>query len=203
MAIFKCGPIEAYRDAITGLQCEDFFVEAQTETWRENLPDSPHKDTQVVYLNMSDMVEGPYSAFNDLDAYSTPILINSPEVQHVISDCMYLVGASRLGRVMLINLPAGGKIAPHIDEGKYCASYRRYHLPIVTNEDVVFYSGDESYNLEEGQLYELQNKQEHSVENNGITNRLHLVLDMQLMMDMKRAEQVWEQDEEFMAQLNE
>ncbi len=193
--IREWGRIESYRDAIEGLACEDFFEEASKETWRSDSPTSPHKGTQSVFLRMSDLIL-PSDVFDDLDAFTCPILIDSPKVQDVISDVSYLVQASRIGRAMLVNLPPGGRVVPHEDQGEYCASYRRFHLPIVTNDKVLFTCGETQKHLEEGMVYEIDNKQTHSTSNPSDYHRLHLIIDMQLLNGWVRVPQHYEEDED-------
>lgn len=193
--IRKWGRINNYVDALTELQCEDFFEESRKETWRSDAPTSSHKDTQAVFLRMSDLVL-PSDVFDDLDAFSCPILIDSPKVQDILSDIAYLVGASRIGRAMLVNLPPGGRVVPHEDQGDYCAAYRRFHLPIVTNDEVIFTCGDTQKHMEEGVLYEIDNKQSHHTENPSTQNRLHLIVDMQLLNGWVRVPQHYEEDED-------
>lgn len=177
------GPIPNYKDVIDGLAGEDWAELATEETWRQDHPQSPHKDTETVYLNMAD-IECERDVFEATEAYRRQLLVDSPKVQDVILDCMAAVGACQLGRVMLVNLKPGGFIPPHTDAGKYCEIHRRYHLPIITNDQVEFTSEGETYYLEEGTLYELENKKEHSVHNKSDKNRLHLLIDMQLISEL-------------------
>jgi hypothetical protein len=55
---------------------------------------------------------------------------------------------------------------------------RRIHIPIQTNEDCFFTVGDDKRNLRLGELWEINNdKQKHSVDNFGNTDRIHLIVD--------------------------
>lgn len=84
----------------------------------------------------------------------------------------------RHGKVLLINLPAGCKVEPHIDSGSYLESVRRLHIPIETNENVVFTVGGEEKNMKVGDCIEINNTKVHGVYNQGTTNRIHLLVDM-------------------------
>jgi tetratricopeptide (TPR) repeat protein len=53
----------------------------------------------------------------------------------------------------------------------------RIHLPIVTNEDVVFHVGGEEINMHAGELWEINNGTVHGVENRGTEDRIHLIVD--------------------------
>jgi aspartyl/asparaginyl beta-hydroxylase (cupin superfamily) len=53
-------------------------------------------------------------------------------------------------------------------------------LPIITNDEVWFTVGSESINMRPGELYEVNNRRVHSVENKGAEDRVHLILDFVL-----------------------
>ena len=83
-------------------------------------------------------------------------------------------------RATLVRLKAGGSIAEHRDMNFSLTHSHRVHLPIVTNDEVWFSVGSETINLREGQLYEINNRRLHSVENKGSDDRVHLILDFVL-----------------------
>ncbi len=80
-------------------------------------------------------------------------------------------------RASLVRLKAGCSIAAHQDNNFSLTHSHRVHLPIVTNDDVQFAVGDETINMREGELYEINNRRMHSVHNNGTDDRVHLILD--------------------------
>ena len=87
-------------------------------------------------------------------------------------------GSGHIVRAILVKLPSKCQIKPHQDYGKSLKETLRYHLPIVTNKDVMFTVGGESKNLKEGLLWEIKNTEKvHSVINNGQTDRIHLIID--------------------------
>lgn len=83
-------------------------------------------------------------------------------------------------RAALVRLPAGSQIASHRDMNFSLAHSHRVHLPIVTNDEVWFTVGNETFHMGEGQLTEINNRRVHSVVNGGDTDRVHLVLDFVL-----------------------
>jgi hypothetical protein len=80
-------------------------------------------------------------------------------------------------RVMLANLPAGAKIEPHTDGAVIFTRPHKIHIPIQTNPDVLFYQYPEKHHLMEGHAYEVNNAGLHAVENNGKTDRIHLIFE--------------------------
>jgi hypothetical protein len=85
----------------------------------------------------------------------------------------------RIMRALLVKLTAGESIRPHVDNvGLSLVICRRIHIPIKTNEDCFFTVGDDKRNLKLGELWEINNdKQKHSVDNFGETDRIHLIVD--------------------------
>jgi quercetin dioxygenase-like cupin family protein len=80
-------------------------------------------------------------------------------------------------RALLIKLPKGKEIAPHVDKGVIFEP-RRMHIPIETNEKCLFSVGETTKNLKEGEIWEINNDKEmHGVSNHGDTDRVHLLID--------------------------
>ena len=52
----------------------------------------------------------------------------------------------------------------------------RLHLPLLTNPDALFQIEDEKHHMELGKLYKIRATELHGVENNGGTNRIHLIM---------------------------
>lgn len=83
----------------------------------------------------------------------------------------------RCVNIMFTKLLSGEKISPHVDLD-YLSEIHRCHLPIVTNKDVIFYIDNEPLNLKKGVFYEINNVLLHSVENNSLEDRIHLIIDV-------------------------
>ena len=80
---------------------------------------------------------------------------------------------------ILLLLPPGATIKPHVDQGRWFRLAHRIHIPIQTNSDVIFSVGTTSVAMQVGIAYEIDNaNQIHSVCNNGEINRIHLVVDL-------------------------
>jgi hypothetical protein len=154
------------------------------ETWRQDAPGSPHKDT------MTTMLRGPLLeddedlskdiVFNRLTCQVEPVGLLFPEVYNLVRQLMYKVCGVELGRVMLVALKPGGKVTQHVDEGKYPQYYNRYHIPLITDETSLFTVGDVTGNLQRGTCYWLNTSlYEHSAVNHSETNtRVHLIVDI-------------------------
>lgn len=81
-------------------------------------------------------------------------------------------------RALLVKLPSGKSIRPHIDRSTTLSLCRRIHIPIQTNENCFFTVGGDKKNLKLGEMWEINNdKRMHSVENLGKYDRIHLIVD--------------------------
>lgn len=83
-------------------------------------------------------------------------------------------------RVLLVKLKSNTSIAPHIDNGESLVKCKRTHIPIITNENVEFTIGGETKYLKQGEIWEINNTEEHSVVNNSDEDRIHLIVDYNL-----------------------
>ncbi len=80
--------------------------------------------------------------------------------------------------LLFAKLPSKKIIPNHVDTGYMLTVCKRYHVPIITNNNVIFTVNGESINMKEGCMYEINNNAEHSVINNGESDRVHLIFDI-------------------------
>ena len=89
-----------------------------------------------------------------------------------------ILGEGEIETAILINLPKKERISPHYDVGEYFSKRSRIHIPITTNKDCIFQIDEELKNMKEGEIWEINNNEKkHSVENNGLEDRIHLLVD--------------------------
>ena len=80
-------------------------------------------------------------------------------------------------RVLIVKLKANSNIEPHVDDGHSLMTCKRTHIAIITNENVIFKVGGEEKYMKEGQIWEIDNSKQHSVDNNSDVDRIHLIID--------------------------
>ncbi|MEO7690483.1 MAG: aspartyl/asparaginyl beta-hydroxylase domain-containing protein [Sphingomonas sp.] len=83
-----------------------------------------------------------------------------------------------IAKLFLAELPVGAEIPPHRDLAEALTRSHRCYLPILTNPDTQMTIGDETFHLEPGIAYELDNTRRHSVRNARETRRVHLICDI-------------------------
>lgn len=144
-----------------------------------------HKETKSIPLIFSEELYGAFSdSENDVESMS-----ENSQTKYYPYFKDELIGIEKhlksiidedgfIFRAILVNLPAGNKVHPHIDKGKSFNVPRRIHLPIQTNPKCYFTVGETTKNLKLGELWEINNNGiMHSVSNEGETDRIHLIID--------------------------
>jgi hypothetical protein len=88
------------------------------------------------------------------------------------------------GRIRIMNLLPGTEIREHRDANEEVSDLAfnqvRLHIPIITNERVIFTLNKTNYHLPEGRLIYLNFSKKHYVKNDGDEARVHLVLDLKV-----------------------
>lgn len=101
-----------------------------------------------------------------------------PELGKIKKNLSEKLGKGEFQSAILINLPAGKKIDRHIDKGENFKKYHRIHIPIQTNPKCFFEVDNEIINMKAGEIWEINNDDKyHSVQNEGETDRIHLLID--------------------------
>lgn len=155
-------------------------------TWRQDHPDSPHRDTESIYLRMPPGPISPELVFEKVGGEQWTWSLGDGAVSGSLAPLVILAreiertqGGS-LARVMAVKLKAGGRIARHADTGAYAAATERYHAVLQTNQWASLESGGERINLPAGSVWWFDKHVEHSGRNDGATDRVHLIVDLYL-----------------------
>ena len=91
-------------------------------------------------------------------------------------------------RIMLARMGPGGTISPHRDAKPAAKWPHKIHVPILTNEQVIFTVDGTDYHFEEGEAVEVNNMAMHSVANRGTADRIHLIFEY---YDLDQPEPAW------------
>ena len=89
----------------------------------------------------------------------------------------YCYARAAFPRVMLARMAPGGVIKPHRDANPAAKWPHKIHVPIQTNDKVVFFVEGIGYRMPEGEAFEVNNMGVHAVENNGDSDRIHLIFE--------------------------
>mgnify|MGYP003578114808 CR=1 FL=1 len=89
----------------------------------------------------------------------------------------YGYATAEFPRVMLARMAPGGVIKPHRDANPAAKWPHKIHVPLLTNDGVVFFIDGIGHHFVEGEAVEVSNMAVHAVENNGDTDRIHLIFE--------------------------
>lgn len=85
-------------------------------------------------------------------------------------------------RVEIVKMSPGSKIRLHYDNSYSLKIDNRIHLPIITNENVIFTVGDTKKNMKINELWEINNSDKlHGVINGGTNDRIHMIIDFKFV----------------------
>lgn len=150
-------------------------------TGRQDTPGSPHGDTKAIFLRWSKELT-VHAAFNDLEAVDFPAFSELPEARELVAEVVKLVGATKLGRVLITSLKPNGVIHPHADEGAVADHYERFHVVLKSESGNFFHSQVSKFETEhvfmkEGEVWWFNHKRPHWLKNNSECERIHLIVD--------------------------
>lgn len=129
---------------------------------------------KLIALRSMDGATNNVRAFSLTGTYmNTPLLEKCPYFNEIIDQF-----ACEKESIRLLNLSAGSRIHEHTDlDLGYEDGLFRIHVPITTNEGVRFYINKELVTMEVGSCWYGNFNLPHAVENNGDSDRIHLVID--------------------------
>lgn len=134
-----------------------------------------HKHTSTIKITDFDLDWQCFSSY----VYQ-PVLKNKKlfNLLNPIFEYLENTHSGKIGRSMLVKLPAGKNIDKHFDGGSYLSVAKRHHIPIITNSKVWFIIDGEKKHLGVGEIWEIDNTKEHEVQNLGNEDRVHLIVDI-------------------------
>ena len=151
------------------------FNNVTEEDWLEDTERSEkfrtHKDTHVLKILWDINLAGTkhernYNLFN-FDKILGDLRI-------IYEECY---GVGDFIRVLFTRLKLQSCIPPHTDTVSALEEVHRTHIPIITNEKNFFKVGNEVKYLKQGEIWEFDNTQLHSVKNMSDEPRVHLIID--------------------------
>lgn len=164
-----CGNVDVshFKDKVNELDWDE-------HTLRQNLFDV-HKNTQTLEI-MWDLESGEMNKVGKI--HSNYYQLDVESFLKKIKPIYELnFGNGYFIRVLFVKLKRNTNIPSHIDVGYSLENCKRTHIPIITNELVTFTIGGETKHLKEGEIWEINNTKEHSVDNDSNEDRVHLLID--------------------------
>lgn len=164
-----------------------FLLEPDHELWdrvtvRQSYAGTAHSQTRTIFLRGPARPE--WDCIPSIDTYGAAampdiyenILAGIRSVLHHARDCAHS-GNIELGRIMLVELAAGGAISEHTDEGAYAEHYERFHVALTNSPQSSLTVGGEKQHFAPGQCWWFNHRLPHSASNLGDSRRVHLIFD--------------------------
>lgn len=162
-------------------------IEENPQLWDEHPErkigiDSPHSEMSDIWVRFR-----PKDELTGVQSYAEPhipawyssrrILTEVERICHVM---MAHFKAVQLGGVLITKIPAGGSIKPHDDRGRWHPEFfnTKIYIPLQSNSECVNYCEQAHVNMKVGEVWTFDNLKIHSVENNGDTDRITLIISM-------------------------
>lgn len=144
--------------------------------------DSPHHGVPDIWLRYRSLEEltGPESFREPHFATFYPAWRALPALKPIVMRLMAKTEAVYLGGILMTKIRPGGSVKPHHDRGSWHAEYHntKVYVPLQTNEKCVNICEEESAVMRAGEAWTFNNLLTHSVENNGDSDRITLIVCM-------------------------
>jgi aspartyl/asparaginyl beta-hydroxylase len=127
-----------------------------------------HRQAEALFLRGYAPAEGPRPIED------RPVLNLLPYARELIE---HVIPAPVM-RCLLARLPAGGTVAPHIDQAPYFSKTIRIHIPVSSHEQAWMVAGNQVYLMQPGEVWALNNSAPHAVWNaHAALARTHMICD--------------------------
>ncbi len=158
----------------------------KVDTYLRDYPQGPFTDVESIMLRFpvksvvetKEELKDQNSRFDQHENIDYPPYKLLTEARPIVQNLMAYVRGERLGRVMINKIAPGGKIYPHTDTPVHADYYSRFHVVLQSSPGVLFRAGDEQVYMATGEIWWFDNKQEHEVINNSVTDRIHMIVDI-------------------------
>jgi hypothetical protein len=182
-SIRQLGNVEvgALREAVLAIPEPRWDAENETKPNRFGALDATR---HIIFRFVSNFVDWR-------DSYERPLWNEwKPLLEPVLGAATAPYGYARAAfpRVMLARMAPGGVIHPHRDQNPAAKWPHNIHVPLLTNDDVIFYVDGKGYHFAEGEAVEVNNMGLHAVENRGSSDRIHLIFEY---YDLDQPEPAW------------
>lgn len=141
---------------------------------RQNIFDA-HKNTKSIPILWSLQSLESLNVSDKTKYYD--ILLKEDELLSIKNNIKQYYGDGKILRILYTRLKSKSKISPHVDSGRGLEIPNRIHIPIITNENIIFIVNGEKKHMKEGEMWEINNQKLHSVLNNSDYDRVHLIID--------------------------
>jgi hypothetical protein len=129
----------------------------------------------------------PFGELTSSIAYTEPFALAFydawdllPHLRPIVFGLMARCEAVHLGGILITRVPAGKRVAPHDDKGRWHSEHfkTKAYVPLMTNPACYNTCGDERVTMDVGSAWLFDNLEVHSTVNDGDTDRVTLIVSM-------------------------
>lgn len=157
----------------------------QPELWNANTlrtkhPHTAHAEADDIWLWFNELPREGDNArvIDDREVVAYEGWRALPQLRPFVFGLLTQTEGVRLGRCMVTRLRPGKRILPHVDGGAPAEYFSRYQVALQSLPGALFRIEDESVNFRSGDVWRINNRAEHSVENNSDDDRIVLIVDI-------------------------
>ena len=158
--------------------CDDVRSHLASTNWTEGRYNRSEQTLKAGYV-----IEMPYAirAFYQMTPDDEPLRVAAQSLIDWINTQDGLEGFEPV-RGEIASLVPDARLEVHYDMCWFHNNSRRLHIPLITNKNCWHYSQPAGslatvYHMQQDQLYELNNRIDHTAANEGTTDRVHLIVD--------------------------
>lgn len=153
--------------------------------FRTTFKNTPHVDVDDILLKFTAPENCTIDrVINDTTPVWYDTIKKLPEFRDPILNLMRYVRAYQLDRVIITRIRPGGQILPHADkDGDYVQAedIARYHLVLQGLPGSLYNCGNETVCMQTGSVWWFHAHEVHSIINNSVDDRIHLLIDVRIM----------------------
>ena len=163
-------------------------LDAQSDLWdqhpeRRTAPGSPHVGMTDVWVRAraySDL-QTPGAFREEHRPVFYPAWHRLPAIQPVVHGLMAMCHGVELGNVLITRIRPGQRVLPHVDTGWAPEFYTaKFYVVLRGNAETVNLAGtgddEERVVMAPGSIWAFENRVTHSIENNGTSERISLIV---------------------------
>lgn len=163
---------------IGNIDTSNFFLNFTEDDWKfwtgkQDRYVDVHHNTNTIPIILDETYNGRGTKTKFFKHYKNDIISIGDKIKKIYGDGDVI-------RMEIAKLPKKSNVTPHIDFGASLKHDKRIHIALQTNKDVIFTVGGEDKNMKSGEMWEINNTKEHSVINNSIYDRIHIIVDYNL-----------------------
>jgi len=182
--------VRHFQHLASGLDVQPLLhaIQRQPDIWnghkfRRTYERTPHGAVDDIWLRYSPDAAGFDEVLQDTAPIWHPEAQALPQARPLVLSVMGYLGAYSLERLLVTRLAPGRSILPHADtDGAYgnMPDIARYHVVLQGLPGSLFHCGEETVQMQTGELWWFNAYTSHAVDNRSADDRIHMLVDCRI-----------------------